>query len=143
MTSPGPHVVFFDGVCGLCDRFVRFVVARDHQARFRFAPLQGRLAARELPPRGARPEDLDTLYVLTAGGELLSRSRAVLFVLRELGGLWRVVALARVLPRFFTDRAYDAVARVRYRLFGRFDQCRLPTAAERSRVLDESADRIA
>ena len=131
-----PHIVFFDGVCGLCDRFVQFVITRDRQARFRFAPLQGQLAARELPPRGANPEDLDTIYVLTAGGELLRRSRAVFFVLRALGGAWRALALLRFFPAFLTDRAYDVVARVRYRIFGRYDQCRLPTPAERARVLD-------
>jgi predicted DCC family thiol-disulfide oxidoreductase YuxK len=49
------HVVFFDGVCGLCDRWVQFVLPRDRGARFRFAPLQGALAARELPPGVASP----------------------------------------------------------------------------------------
>lgn len=142
MSDGSPHIVFFDGVCGLCDRFVRFVITRDHQARFRFAPLQGRLAARELPPRGGRPEDLDTVYVLTSDGVLLRRSRAVFFVLRSLGGFWRALSLLRVLPAFLTDAGYDVVARLRYRVFGRYDACRLPTAAERARVLDEQSDRI-
>ena len=143
MTGNGAHVIFFDGVCGLCNRFVSFVLRRDHRQRFRFAPLQGRLAARELPSLGGRPEDLDTVYVLTSQGILLSRSRAVLFVLRELGGGWNVVGTGlRIFPAFFSDSVYGLVARVRYRLFGRFDQCRVPTAAERSRVLDETAEEV-
>ena len=78
-------VIFFDGVCGFCDRMVQFVLARDRRARFRFAQLQGALARRELPPRGGRPEDLNTVCVLTADGRLLVQSRAVLFVMRPAG----------------------------------------------------------
>jgi predicted DCC family thiol-disulfide oxidoreductase YuxK len=135
--APATHVVFFDGVCGLCDRLVQFVLRRDRQAHFRFAPLQGRLAARELPRRGARPDDLDTLYVLTSDGRLLSRSRAVFFVLRLLPGGWPLLAALRVLPAPLTDLGYRLVARLRYRLFGRFDQCRIPTTTDRDRVIDD------
>jgi predicted DCC family thiol-disulfide oxidoreductase YuxK len=127
-------------VCGLCDRSVRFVLARDRAAKFRFAPLQGALAARELPPRGGEPAALDTIYVLTAEGRLLRRSRAVLFVLRELGGWWRLIALGRVLPAALTDRVYDLVARVRYRVFGRLEACRVPGLGERERFLELSAE---
>ena len=136
--APTAHIVFFDGVCGLCDRLVQFVLRRDHDRRFRFAPLQGRLAGRELRLRGVDPEDLDTLYLLTAQGRLLNRSRAVFFILRQLGGGWGVLANLRVLPAFLTDAGYRLVAALRYRLFGRFDECRVPSAEDRDRVL--SAD---
>jgi predicted DCC family thiol-disulfide oxidoreductase YuxK len=129
-------VIFFDGVCGLCNRLVQFVLARDGAARFRFAPLQGGFARRELVPRGGRPDDLDTMAVLTPEGELLERSRAVLFILRELGGLWKVLSGLRVLPVALTDRAYDLVARSRYRVFGRLDACRVPGPAERDRFIE-------
>jgi predicted DCC family thiol-disulfide oxidoreductase YuxK len=137
--SPGPAraVIFFDGVCGLCNRLVQFVLARDRAERFRFAPLQGDFARLELVPRGGRPEDLDTIVVLTAGGQLLQKSRAVLFILRELGGVWGALAWLRVLPVGLTDRAYDLVARSRYRVFGRLDACRLPGPAERDRFIQE------
>jgi predicted DCC family thiol-disulfide oxidoreductase YuxK len=130
-------VLFYDGVCGLCDRVVQFVLARDRRGAFRFATLQGGLAARELAPRGARPADLETFLVLTADGRLLARSRAITFVLRELGGLWAVLAWLRVLPVTWLDAAYGLVARVRYRLFGRLDACRVPTPGERARFIDD------
>jgi predicted DCC family thiol-disulfide oxidoreductase YuxK len=133
----GPHVLFYDGVCGLCDRVVQFVLARDRRGRFRFATLQGAFAARELPSRGGNPEDLDSVLVLTAEGRLLRRSRAVLFVLGELGGGWAVLAWLRLLPAALTDVAYRLVARSRYRLFGRLDSCRLPRPAERARFIAE------
>jgi predicted DCC family thiol-disulfide oxidoreductase YuxK len=130
-------VIFFDGVCGLCNRLVQFVLARDRAARFRFAPLQGSFARRELVPRGGRPEDLDTMVVLTGEGQLLEKSRAVLFILRELGGVWKLLAAVRLLPVALTDRVYDLVARSRYRLFGRLDACRVPGPAERARFIED------
>jgi predicted DCC family thiol-disulfide oxidoreductase YuxK len=130
-------VVFYDGVCRFCDRFVQFLLARDHAGRFRFAPLQGRFAANILSARGRRPGDLDTAYVLTADGRLLRKSRAVLFVLGQLGGLWWVLGLLRVVPAVIADRVYDGVARVRYRFFGRYDTCLVPDAAQRARFIDD------
>jgi predicted DCC family thiol-disulfide oxidoreductase YuxK len=129
-------VIFYDGVCGFCDRLVQFVLARDARGRFRFAQLQGALARRELPPRGGRPEDLNSVCVLTADGRLLVQSRAVLYVMRRLGGGWApLAAVLRVVPRFLADAVYAGVARVRYRIWGKLDQCRVPTAAERQRFL--------
>ena len=105
-----PHVLLYDGVCGLCDRMVRFVIERDRSDRFRFAALQGRAAREILAPRGLDPADLDTMYVLTEDGRLLSRAAAALFVLKEVGGPWRLSVAARVLPMSVLDRWYDRVA---------------------------------
>ena len=121
----------------MCNRLVRFVLARDRAARFRFAQLQGGYAARELVPRGGRPDDLETMFVLTAGGRLLRKSQAVLFILGELGGVWAFLAWLRVLPTALLDRLYDVVARRRYRLFGRLEACPVPSAAERERFITD------
>jgi predicted DCC family thiol-disulfide oxidoreductase YuxK len=133
-------VIFYDGVCGFCDLFVRFVLKRDRVGRFRFAPLQGRFAARELPPRGGQPEDLDTVYVLTASGRLLRKSRAVVYVLQRLGRAWPAAGVLRVIPAFLADPLYDLLARLRYRLFGKFDACRVPTSSERGRFLQDPVE---
>lgn len=140
MTGSGSHdVIFYDGVCGFCDQMVQFVLSRDARGHFRFAQLQGALARRELPPRGGRPEDLNTVCVLTADGRLLVQSRAVLYVMRRVGGGWgALAAVLRLVPRFLADAAYALVARVRYRIWGKFDRCRVPDAAERERFLADS-----
>lgn len=134
------HVLFFDGVCGLCDRFVRFILDHDREGRFRFAPLQGATARRELSRFHRDASDLDTVYLLVdahrAGELLLWRSRAILLVLDELGWPWRAARLAACLPTALLDAAYAVIARGRYRVFGRMDRCRVPTAAERSRFID-------
>jgi predicted DCC family thiol-disulfide oxidoreductase YuxK len=128
--------VFFDGVCGLCNRTVQFLLQRDRHDRLRFAPLQGETARRILLPLGGRPEALDTIYVVTADGRLLERSRAVLFAVAALGAAWSWVGLLRVVPRPLADLVYGLVARVRYRVFGRFESCAMPTPAQRAKFLE-------
>jgi predicted DCC family thiol-disulfide oxidoreductase YuxK len=77
------------------------------------------------------------VYVLAEDGRLLRKSRAVLFVLRQLGGFWAALSVLRLVPAPIADRVYDLVAAVRYRVFGRFEACRLPTPAERARFVDD------
>lgn len=138
-------VILYDGVCGLCDRLTRFVIRHDRRRRFRFASLQGGLAARVLPQHGKDPHDLDTLYVVlnrgTSSETMVSRSEAVLFVLRELGGLWRFLGAAFTwLPSSWLDGAYRWVARRRYRIFGRYEACLVPELSDRDRFLDADGD---
>lgn len=139
--STSRTVVFFDGVCGLCDRLVRFLLVRDRRGALRFATLQGELAGRTLPRYGLDPSSLDSVVVVTPwnepGERALTRAPAVLHAVGELGGVWRVLAsAARVVPAGLANRAYTLVARTRYRVFGRFDACPLPPAEWRDRFLD-------
>jgi predicted DCC family thiol-disulfide oxidoreductase YuxK len=142
LAADGP-VILYDGVCALCNRLNGFVLARDPDGWFRFASLQGALAREILTRHGRDPRDLDTLYVVLdpgrPGERLLRKSDAALWILRELGGAWRMTAALRLVPRSLRDRGYDVVARTRYRLFGRYDACPLPDPRHRSRFLDHSA----
>jgi predicted DCC family thiol-disulfide oxidoreductase YuxK len=136
-------ILLYDGVCGFCNRFVQSVLRRDPDGIFRFASLQSGFAASILARHNISPADLDTVYVVVNRDShrppefLLSRSDAVLFVLKQLGAPWRSVAfLLQLLPKFVRDLAYNAVARRRYRIFGKFESCVLPSAQDRSRFLD-------
>lgn len=133
-------LLLYDGVCGLCDRVVRFVVARDLEQRFVYASLQSPLAARLLASYGKRAGDLDTVYVVRDYGgvdeTLLAKGRAALYVLRVLGGPWRFSGVFAVLPDALLNAGYDFVARRRYRIFGRADVCLLPPAEHRARFVD-------
>jgi predicted DCC family thiol-disulfide oxidoreductase YuxK len=139
-------IILYDGVCGLCNRLNQFVLRRDREGIFRFAWLQSPLAARILARHGANPQDLDTVYVvlnhdLTKEAQpdelLLPRSDAVIFVLKRLGGIWKVLGLfVQLLPRRLRDWGYRIVARNRYRVFGRFETCMLPSARDRSKFID-------
>lgn len=137
---PGTEIVLYDGVCGLCNGLVRFVLRRDRRRRFRFAPLQSAFARELLGRHGRDPRDLDTLYVVVEPGgkaeRLIDRSRAVLHVLRRIGGPWALASPAGLLPRGLLDAAYDLVASRRYRLFGRHEVCPVPEEKWRDRFLD-------
>ena len=126
-------LIYYDGLCGLCDRFVQFVLRRDRAARYRFAPLQGS-TAQERVPATLDPRTSQTV-ILEEGGRFRLRSDAALAILNGLGGAWRLTALLRVFPRPVRDAVYDLVARNRKRWFGRRAECRVPGPAERDRFL--------
>lgn len=113
-----PETIFYDGHCGLCHRWVKFVMPRDRDgSKFVFSPLQGDTFAQAIPE--ARRATLpDSIIVQTHGGEVLMKSTAVLHILRRLGGVWAVLAgVGRVIPRGLRDFVYDRVASVRHKFF--------------------------
>ena len=134
-------IVLYDGVCGLCNRSVQFLLKHDKQARFRFASLQSDFAEKVLGRHGLDPKDLDTVHVVEnydqPGERVLQRSDAILRAGRELGGFWSAASLvARIVPRPLRDLVYRFVATNRYRVFGKYDTCMLPDPNQRSRFLD-------
>ena len=133
-------VVLYDGVCGLCNHLVQFLLKRDHRDRFRFASLQSEVAAQLLRRHGTDAVDLDTVYVVVDYGKpserLLSRSDAIIHLLRRLGGVWTIFAAGKILPRSFRDSFYEFVATNRYRVFGKYDSCLMPEERYKHRFLD-------
>ncbi len=138
MADSANPVLLYDGVCGLCNRLVRFVLKHDRRARCRFASLQSTYAAQILKGHNFDPHDLDTVYVVQeSGAHISARSDAVISVLRELGGFWAAIALVlRILPKSLRDWGYRMFARRRYRVFGKYETCPLPEAKYRDRFLD-------
>jgi predicted DCC family thiol-disulfide oxidoreductase YuxK len=139
-TSPGQHLVLYDGVCALCNGLVQFVLARDRRRGFRFASLQSAAAREVLARFGETPDDLNTFYVIadyqSATPRRLTKARALIFVLSALGWPWRAGAILRVVPNRLLNVGYDFVAKHRYRLFGRYEQCLAPTAEYGDRFID-------
>jgi len=127
------QVVFFDGVCLLCNGFVDFLLARDREQLFQFAPLQGENAKALLPAEFHT--DLNTV-VLWSQGQVFTRSDAVLMVLSQLGGIWWFTRVGWAVPQFLRDLVYRLVASQRYSWFGKRETCRLPSPQERARFLD-------
>ena len=138
LTGPSHPILFFDGVCGLCNRFVDFMLKADSRSRYRYAPLQGETAQRLLGPQdqagGPQAGDPQS-FVFLEKDKRYERSNAVLLALSGLGGVWRLISLLYVFPRPLRDSVYRIVARNRYRWFGKRDECRLPTPEERDRFL--------
>ncbi|MGQ0650543.1 MAG: thiol-disulfide oxidoreductase DCC family protein [Gemmatimonadaceae bacterium] len=130
------YIVLYDGVCGLCNRFVQFVLRHDRHRTMRFATLQGALgqeAVRAIPELAK----VDSIVLLHRNGAFV-RSTAALEVARYLGGVWLLALVGYVVPRAVRDAMYDAIARRRYRMFGRYDACPMPTPETRARFLDRS-----
>jgi predicted DCC family thiol-disulfide oxidoreductase YuxK len=140
--SGAPLIVFFDGVCNLCNGVVQFIIDRDPAARIRFAALQSESARELLLPLGVelRPDEPDSIVIITHGKDgkaaAYERSTAVLRIARELSFPWPVLFyLGIIWPRFVRDVIYKFVARHRYRWFGKTESCRVPTPELRARFL--------
>ena len=126
------RVIFFDGVCGLCNAWVDFILKRDRAGIFSFAPLQGNYA-KEMEPEAS--ENLNTM-IYHASGQRYYRTGAILRILRDLGGIWYLAWVFWFVPFFMRDFFYGLIARNRYRIFGKKENCRIPTPKEKVRFLD-------
>lgn len=127
-------VVFFDGVCGMCNHTVNMLMARDPHGRLKFAPLQGKTAEQFVPAELRK--NLNT-FVFLQDGRLHLRTTAFIRILWVLGGVWAVMgSLLWLVPSPLRNLVYRFVSRIRYRVTGKSESCRLPTAAERARFLE-------
>ncbi|MGB8332224.1 MAG: DCC1-like thiol-disulfide oxidoreductase family protein [Polyangiales bacterium] len=128
------HLLFYDGVCAMCNGIVKHMLRVDRDRVFHFAPLQGETAdlARRLYPEF--PVELETV-VYVRRGQVFLRSRAAALAMRELPYPSKALSWFRFLPVWLTDFFYGIVARTRYRVFGKYDRCPLPPAEERARFL--------
>ena len=134
------HLVLYDGVCGLCNSLLRFLLTHDRRGVFAFASLQSAMGRTVVEGLGGDPTELTSFYVLanyrTRHSLIFARSQAALFVAGQLGWPWKAAVIARILPTALLDRAYNAIARNRYRVFGRFDQCLAPRPEFRGRFIE-------
>jgi predicted DCC family thiol-disulfide oxidoreductase YuxK len=145
MSDPveGRALMFYDGLCGVCNTAVQWVIKHDHSDRFRFAPQQSALAAAILSRHGIDHEAMlksNSVYlVLDAGTEherLLTQSDVTVNMLLMLGGRWRVLGkMLRAVPRFVRNAAYRMFARNRYRLTGQYEVCPVPSEAEQMKFV--------
>lgn len=140
LSSARMPVLLYDGVCGFCNETVRTLLRLDPRGALRFAALQSDYG-QSVVARHPELAGVDSVVFVepAAAGEaerVHVRSDAALRVVSYLGGAWRVFLLARLLPRPLRDFLYDAFARNRYKLFGKYDSCMLPAPEVRSRFLD-------
>ena len=133
-----PRLVLYDGVCGLCDKSVQWLLENDPEGRLRFAPLQGDTAAEVMARHPEIPAGLDSIIYVEHDGErenVFWRSRAIFRLSLHLQTGWRALSWFRFVPSFLADLVYRLIAKMRYRFWGKLDTCRVPTPEERSRFL--------
>jgi predicted DCC family thiol-disulfide oxidoreductase YuxK len=128
----GP-VIVFDGICVLCNGWVRFLLKHDRRHRYRFAAMQSDAGRALLAAHGLDPDD-PASFLLVDGGHAWTDTDAIRRVLTGLGGVWRLAHAMALMPRAVRDPLYRRLARNRYRWFGT-TECRVPTEEERARFL--------
>lgn len=128
-------IILFDGHCNLCNGSVQFIIKRDSSGTFKFASLQSPIGQHHLLKLGLPVEQLYSI-VLIKDGILFQKSNAALEIAKNLDGLWPVLYIFKIIPRFIRDWVYDIIAKNRYSWFGKKDVCMIPTPALKSRFLD-------
>jgi predicted DCC family thiol-disulfide oxidoreductase YuxK len=126
------QVVLFDGVCGMCNASVDFILNRDRDKKFLFSALQGEFANEQFPQEC---KDLNTI-IYFRNGKILRRSSAVLQILVDLGWPWVVVWPLLLIPAFLRDLFYRIIANSRHLISKKRATCRLPSPEEKDRFLD-------
>ena len=131
---PKKHIIFFDGVCNLCNGAVDFIIKRDDNYQFIFESLQSPIADQILGK--SHSKSLEYIIVKTSAGELLSKSEAVFFISKRINGFTKLILIFSILPLSITDFFYSLIARYRYKLFGKRNTCRMPNPDDKFRFLE-------
>lgn len=135
------RVIFFDGVCNLCNNAVQFIIKRDRSKKFKFASLQSEFAQKELVKRGFNPQPLLTI-VLLSGQSIYTKSDAALKIARHLNKGWPLLYIFIIIPRFLRNVIYDFISLNRYKWFGKRNQCMIPSPDLESRFPYEYYDSV-
>lgn len=120
-------IILFDGVCNLCNASVQFVIKRDTKDRFRFVPLQSDLGNKILNHLGVNREQTDSIVLYEPGKAYYYKAEAALKIINELGGLYQLLNILQIFPKFLSNIVYDYIAKNRYRWYGKQENCMMPT----------------
>ncbi len=134
MKNAKSPILLFDGICNLCNGTVQFIIKRDPKGKLKFAALQSESGQALLKKFGLPTDHFDT-FIFIKEEKYYLKSRAVLEVLKELGGVWKIFYVFLYLPHPVRDFVYDIVAKSRYKIFGKKDKCMLPSLEIEERFL--------
>jgi len=130
----GKNIIVFDGVCVLCNAWVKFTLHFDRQEKFHFVVAQSDLGEEIYRSLDLKSDDYDSFIVVTEG-KIHTKLDGVFALFTTLGFPWKILSLGRILPLPLKNLLYDLVAKNRYRLFGKRDTCMIPTPEIRARFL--------
>ncbi len=128
------EIILFDGVCNFCNSSINFVIDHDPKKHFKFAPLQSEIGQEILTQFHKNTKDFDSV-ILLKNNQLYEKSEAALEITKHLSGFWKYLSVFKILPTFFLNFFYNIIAKNRYKIFGKADSCRMPTAELRERFL--------
>lgn len=127
-------IILFDGVCNFCNGSVNFIIDRDPQAYFKFAPIQSEVGEKLLKENGVDKTVTDSV-VLIEDGKVYTRTTAALRIAKRLNGYWSWFYGFTIVPGVFRDFFYRLFAKYRYKMFGKQEACMMPTPEVRDRFL--------
>jgi len=127
------YIVFFDGDCGVCNFWVQWILERDTKDQFMFASLQSEFGQQFLSERGLETKEFNTMYLWKPKQYYLIKSRAVLKIANLLGGIYKLSAIGKIIPRFLSDKVYDAISRNRMKLANQ--KCYLPDKHQKKKFI--------
>lgn len=128
------HIILFDGVCNLCAGWVHFLVRRDPSGEFHFCSVQSEAGKALLEFIGLPTDQIETMAYVRRG-EIYLRSSAFLEIVKKLPSLWPVFSVGLYVPQRFRDWCYDLIAKNRYRIWGRKEQCLVPSGSIKERFI--------
>lgn len=129
------QIVLFDGICNLCHNAVQFIIKRDPKNKFVFASLDSEIGERLLSERHIDRSKIDSIVLIIPDDAYFIKSDAALEISKSLSGIYPVFSYFSILPQAFRDFVYDLIAKNRYRIFGKKEECPLPSQAQREKFL--------
>jgi predicted DCC family thiol-disulfide oxidoreductase YuxK len=127
-------IIIFDGVCILCNSFVQFILKRDRSKQFYFTTAQSDFVQDQVKTMQLKVNPMDSVIYLK-NGKVLNESSAVLGILSDLGGIWKLMSIFSLVPPLIRNAMYRFCARRRYRVFGMLETCMMPSPDWKNRFL--------
>jgi len=127
-------IIVFDGVCILFNSFVQFILKRDRTQQFYFTTAQSDFVKEKVKTMTFKVNPMDSVIYLK-NGKVLTESSAILGILSDLGGIWKLLSIFRIIPPMVRNVVYRFCAKRRYRVFGMLETCMLPSSEWKNRFL--------
>ena len=125
------EVIIYDGICVLCNKYIKWVLDKDKENLFLISNLQSKFTEEKFPEL----RKIDSVAVIKKNGEILQKSKAVNHILKSINRLILLRIILNILPLSISNLFYDIVAKSRYKVFGKYDSCQLPEPEYKSRFI--------
>ena len=137
MVGEGKKIIVFDGVCNLCNSAINFVIKRDKKDVFRYASLQSEIGKQLIAERNIDTSKTDSIILIEPNLAYYHKSTAALHIAKQLSGMYPLLSVCLILPKFFRDWIYDIIAKNRYKWFGKKESCMIPAPELKALFIDQ------
>lgn len=137
MIKGGKKIILFDGVCNLCNSSINFIIKRDKKDIFRYASLQSEIGKKLILEKNIDTSSLDSILLIDPNIAYYYKSTAALHIAKQLSGLYPLLSIFLILPKFFRDWIYNIIAKNRYKWFGKRESCMIPTTELKALFIDQ------